>query len=1285
MSTYDVLYRATVYKPRSVSGGDTDPLVGATHGEDFQVTTQDGVAGWAPYLDRVTGRFGRLDPLTGRTDTGEMTLRVVDAREGVSNTARWLSEFTGDVGDRPHLVGCKVFIERSLDDGATWSSYFTGRVHRVALSSGSRIWWDIVVRDMADGLRRRIFTGRPHADVTYASPALLLPHGFVAGISTYGGFPLDGKTTGTSYALGTGGEANRFGVQLETDQASRWNTAVGAALDLLLKRGRRWRHLDQVDVSALGRAVIQRSPSGQVTGVVPQAYAPWDAIILPASVARGVRLRITHTSGASSGSTGTYELRGMAVVTLDSAPTVVVWSLDAHPLRTAHGGLDTGHAEYLAAPADDVTVELTLAWDTTPEPEAPLYIDDVHPATLWRDLLDGEYSTLASDGTPAFAVAYDSATASAGVGHGPVGFTALIADTRLATSRYLADGPADRAEWVDQYICQPHRLGYRFDGDGQLVPLDLRMPIDLTGVLTITDADLAEDGSAPLWANDATQALSGVEVATYTEAIPRERGLQPLVMATQLTHLVPFAGDDARVLDHGENDWRVDALGLRSRAGELINTVQSRAAWVANRARLIAESLRSTYSHAPQVVVLACRRTTNTSTCAAGDLRIVSVSEIPDPQTNARGGTRIMRCLGVVDDGPRIAIELLDLGVNVVAESPTVAAPAQEAGNTKHGVTALVTLNGAGDPARVEYAITDTGTGSVAEGSDRWQHAARITATGTVTIAPVPSDRRVWVRAVSDPAGPTLPSVYAVAGGVGYVATAAITTPSSVLVDQEEATRARGTWVNGDTSYGIEVLLDTVRLALLPPIQQLGPGTEHWMKNLTASTTYNSPGFGVRHYDPWGGVSATASDAFATTATQATADDPAGPLYVIIGNTTAGPSRSTDADGNLHTGIKLGWRLNDATIGLGTELQRAPDSAGAPGTWARLVELDPGTITYTDMLPPGGLYWYRHRHIDDSLLDGDFTDSIGPIGPAVLPRPDLDIDGRQRKRSDPFDDGEHAASGDVGGDIASGVRIYEGTTLYALGRHIETGSARDGDAVTFGSAYAAPPDIILVPESVVVFDTSFGSGSDQEVRLLASDKSTTGFTAYAKIVQAGTVTSRAVDFPAANSLTAVDATTEVALGANAPSVDDSYTLHYDVTLEAIVDLGAGPSEKTTVSATVAVESDDTGLGAWETRETALYTCAQTGVGTNLCSFADRSVSLTHPGSSSATEVRIRIHAITSMIAPTGGSVTVTVHGHNAATDGDSPDGVTWETATDTVASATPQASNRVRWFAVEST
>jgi len=134
-----------------------------------------------------------------------------------------------------------------------------------------------------------------------------------------------------------------------------------------------------------------------------------------------------------------------------------------------------------------------------------------------------------------------------------------------------------------------------------------------------------------------------------------------------------------------------------------------------------------------------------------------------------------------------------------------------------------------------------------------------------------------------------------------------------------------------------------------------------------------------------------------------------------------------------------------------------------------------------------------------------------------------------------------------------------------------------------------------------------------------------------------------------------------------------------------VDLGAGPSEKTTVSATVAVESDDTGLGAWETRETALYTCAQTGVGTNLCSFADRSVSLTHPGSSSATEVRIRIHAITSMIAPTGGSVTVTVHGHNAATDGDSPDGVTWETATDTVASATPQASNRVRWFAVEST
>ena len=68
----------------------------------------------------------------------------------------------------------------------------------------------------------------------------------------------------------------------------------------------------------------------------------------------------------------------------------------------------------------------------------------------------------------------------------------------------------------------------------------------------------------------------------------------------------------------------------------------------------------------------------------------------------------------------------------------------------------------------------------------------------------------------------------------------------------------------------------------------------------------------------------------------------------------------------IMTGIIIGLAPTDRTFEI--EIQRAPDSSGAPGTPVTIARLPPFPPTtgalYTDRLPvTGALYYYRHRHV----------------------------------------------------------------------------------------------------------------------------------------------------------------------------------------------------------------------------------------------------------------------------------------------------------------------------------
>jgi hypothetical protein len=146
--------------------------------------------------------------------------------------------------------------------------------------------------------------------------------------------------------------------------------------------------------------------------------------------------------------------------------------------------------------------------------------------------------------------------------------------------------------------------------------------------------------------------------------------------------------------------------------------------------------------------------------------------------------------------------------------------------------------------------------------------------------------------------------------------------------------------------------------------------TSTLLTGLSASTAYI---VGVAFRDRVANVAMTPVTATFTTAgtTTGTADRPAG-LQVIAG---------VD-DANLPQGVVLAiWPSSGAVT---TILERAPNVAGVPGTYAELAVL-PGTVTsYVDYLPKDGTtYWYRIKHRTAGKADSTYIPAWTSPGPTT--------------------------------------------------------------------------------------------------------------------------------------------------------------------------------------------------------------------------------------------------------------------------------------------------------------
>ncbi len=832
MSTIKAHYRLRVYASDDVT--ILTPAATAPHADKCLISTLNGVSdgngSYKAYLDYPSGRRGRFDPLLKQTDVGEYTARIMDVRvtPGGSNAVRWFNGFLGDAGGTEQLKGLLVQWDESRDNGATWSRWFTGRIHQVEVKEP--LYFALTMRDTSDELVNiDCFTGDPHASINYVAREQLLPFGLT---QAYGPFPAATAAANSGKLLGT---AITGGISVNSTSIHDLNNVVTSRFVAMLSG---W----TVDQAATGYGMSPQVPQSQQ-----------DLTVL--------RAKITHLSGAHSGSTYDYP----------------VWFFHWSDINgDGHAHIDRFGIDVPTSlnpiPAVGVAVSFVLYTGHRATSNTPLFIGDVDPITLWQDLLGGKFGRLSSGGSVLRSVAYNAAA-----------FAALAG--QFGTVRYIVDDISNLHDWIEKNILQPLGLGYYVNNNGEIVPIDCRLPAALGGLPTFADADLGEQ--APEWLTTRDTAYAWFSCTHWMEQVVSYANMQRLpdmfpnmppggINATEYYYALTAIGPRLLNLQSLDNT----GLGLRSSGGELL---QARDRETAIEAQIsgVLNSLATRFAAGAYEASLPQIRVASADSVNVGDFFLGTFTVLPDPASNRRGAQRLLQ-VTEKNPGPLYTeIKALDAGLSTTASVPSLGVMSQFTGDERHSVNIPVTLDANSDPVRVDGAITATSVGSAPGATDPlWHQLGKVTTSTTLVALRLPSGMRLWVRARSEPSsGYQFPSAF-VTAAAPHLDTQAVTAPSA-LGSVVTGTRVLVSWTNGDSILPVRLYLVTP-IGTPVPVFDLPPGsTQYTFEALQASTSYT---FGVAHPDGLGGSSAITTANFTTSTATRTAPAPGG-LTVVIGVT----------------------------------------------------------------------------------------------------------------------------------------------------------------------------------------------------------------------------------------------------------------------------------------------------------------------------------------------------------------------------------------------------------------
>lgn len=838
-------FRARLYAPRSVDLTETTvltPRAGSVHADPFQVATIQGVAGYQPYLWPPTGRRGRIDFLTMHTDSGEFSFDVTDQTVGGNRLTRWMTAFVGNASARDQLKSARIEIDQQTTAGGAWTRYRTGRVTGVTRSGEGK--YTVTCRGAAALLNRRCFVSAPATSITYARMAPLLPYAITEG---WGPFAAKKPLAAVVSAASWNGYTQVFALTADTAY-EQYGIITKPLADLLQEWSR------TVD------------PLGGDIGVFR-----WPTQRIKVSVTR-----------------------------LDTSATGYCWleraagrfNVDGH-VRPSGLFMTPVNSGSFPIPPNGTSCTLYAFHDGPPAEGRGVMIGNVQVAQYMADLLDGKFGRLDSSGAALKGIPRDTAA-----------WATLIADATLPTVRGIEETPQKVGD-VLKRLSRIALIALGEDEQGRVYPIDLRRVASAATVQTITDDDLVASATGPDWRTDEADAITEVRL-TYADdrflpwKTPHEdRDAFPAVpsgmIASDERVLRVFPVDDTRAKDLEDRPLEIDAKYFRTATAEMIG-VLARIATFVQEARLLrlAREYEGPFAGGATRLSLECRQTV--AARKPGDRVTVNLSRIPNRASGQMSGAQLGRIMDVQESpNGRIRLEILHDGASSQSVAPVGGALALDATVPKHRIAVPITMNAAAEPVALAIAVTATSVGTrPAEAAAEWVPAGTVTGAAstlvTTTLVDLPAGMRIWVRFRAeslDKDALQVPSAWAFPSGTGSIDTTALTAPSALAtLGTVYSTTAVVTWTNGEPTLATEILITTGATAPSPwteadRIDVAGPGdTRFGLRGLNGPSLAHV--VGVRHRDPYGGVSAVATLALTTGATQAVAPSPRGVLVLSL-------------------------------------------------------------------------------------------------------------------------------------------------------------------------------------------------------------------------------------------------------------------------------------------------------------------------------------------------------------------------------------------------------------------
>ena len=508
---------------------------------------------------------------------------------------------------------------------------------------------------------------------------------------------------------------------------------------------------------------------------------------------------------------------------------------------------------------------------------------------LWKDLLDGKFSTHVG-GMPVWNYEYDSTA-----------FDNLIADESFDNFYGIIESSDSLNEWVEKHICVPYNLAYRIDGNGTLVPIDMRLPSSISSnIPTISHSDTVAN-KPPKWTQDRTKAITRIDHEYYIDSIIglddilRTNDYFPNVPTSLLkTQKVKITQIDIGTAELGEKKFVINDLGKRIIDG-WYKGGRDKGYFLPGIIAKRLEEYRSPYAFGEQAVTVYCIRNNITENIYPGDLIELDLP-LPNAASNTKTGSRLTWCTERTENKIYINFTFVDVGDASVCTSPSLGVLSLTAGKERHSVTVPVTFSCAQTdpadfsictqyyPAILEFAATDINVVTrPVDNSSLWTAVSRYWSEGTedIYITELPSGKRIWIRGRSIPhtdESPRLPSPWVFPSGNDYIDTDAIDPPTSATVTSIDGCSAKLSWTNVENET-IELAFaetgDTSETRTLPE------NTTEWvMTNLKPSTSYT---WSVKYIDFRNSRSSSIGTTFSTTTDTQQGPTPLG-LFVLVGD-----------------------------------------------------------------------------------------------------------------------------------------------------------------------------------------------------------------------------------------------------------------------------------------------------------------------------------------------------------------------------------------------------------------